>query len=80
MTRYVVALGLATIALFGFNAWSLWFLDRDPDARDFFASSEFTLAVLMGGAFALFVCWIIVAALVFESDSPSGRSEPEDHV
>lgn len=78
MSRYVLALGLATIGLFGFNAWSSYFLDHDPAAREFFAGRTFTLALLVGGAFAMFVCTIIVAALVFSSASPAGRTEPED--
>jgi hypothetical protein len=79
VNRYVLALGLTAIGLFGFNAWSSYFLDHDVAAREFFASRGFTLALLIGGAFAMFVCTIVVAALVFSSARPSGRTlEPED--
>lgn len=80
VSRYVLALGFTVIGLFGFDAWSSHFLNHDPAAREFFASRTFTLALLMGGALALFVCSIVVAALVTYPARPDGSQVPEDHV
>lgn len=79
VTAYVIALVLSASGLFGFNAWAQWLTDNNPDARDFFSSPGFTAFVLIGGAFVSFLTTIVVASLLFVSDSPSGRPEPEDH-
>lgn len=77
MTRVCLALGLAAIGLFGFDAWTMWFMDHNPAAREFFASRAFTAALFIGGLIAIFVCTIVVAALLIPPAAPAGRTEPE---
>lgn len=78
MNRYILALSMTAIGLFGFNAWSSYFLDHNPAARDFFASRAFTIALFFGGLMAIFALTICAVALIFGSDAPVGSQEPED--
>ena len=80
MSRCVLILGLFAVALFAFDVWSLWYMDANPDARAFFASRTFTVALIIGGTIAASVTTVIVSALILYPAAPAGRMDPEDHV
>lgn len=66
--RIALAMIFLAAFLFGFDAWSTWFMDGHPEVRAFFSSPGFTAALIIGGVIAMASCAVAVSALILYAD------------